>query len=137
MVGSRRQNKSLEICKEKFIITFPRLICRSRSTKNWSHVHLNLLIRSKGRDAVKDMTGKTMVSTLQWRQDGGAQVSSQISTSGPQNQEDSVARFVDEISSVPSENEDISPLFIHQILNKVNFIKSILSSEKYGNDYHH
>ena len=57
--------------------------------------------------------------------------------SGPQNQEDSVAGFVDEISSVPSENEDISPLFIHQILNKVNFIKSILSSEKYGNDYHH
>ena len=28
MVGSRRQNKSLEISKEKFIITFKRLICR-------------------------------------------------------------------------------------------------------------
>ena len=50
--------------------------------------------------------------------------------SEPQNQEDSVARFVDEISSVPSENEDISPLVIHQIqytldLRKPNLRKNL------------
>ena len=47
------------------------------------------------------------------------------------------ASLVDQSASVPSENNYIFYKFVNQILNEVHFIKSTLSSEKYGNFYHH